>query len=185
MKQNKHTAAALAAVALAGVVVTGSLSAAAVGGSESDPLVTLSYLTQVYTPQMLAEVDKQVTANEQALTDKLNAAIDAYVQKMEAALGNATGSGTETGDSGAYTVLSFQAGQVLQPEVGCELLLRFGAGTLSADSSPGLLDTTAGTILENGGALTANHLYLTTVADRSITFSAAGKLLVRGSYTLR
>ena len=180
MKYSKQKAAILAGVVLAGVVITGGFSAAAAGGSEDDPLVTLSYLTQVVTPQLMDEVDKQVAANEQALLDELNAAIDTYEQQMQAALGQ--GGGSATGSS--FAVVTAQAGQVLTPGVGCELLLRTGGATVSAAESPALLDTTAGGSLESGGALVANHLYLTPGDGRSVTFTTDGSFLIRGSYTL-
>ena len=180
MKYSKQKAAILAGVVLAGVVITGGFSAAAAGGSEDDPLVTLSYLTQVVTPQLMDEVDKQVAANEQALLDELNAAIDTYEQQMQAALGQ--GGGSATGSS--FAVVTAQAGQVLTPGIGCELLLRTEGATVSAAESPALLDTTAGGSLESGGALTTNHLYLTPGDGRSVTFTTDGSFLIRGSYTL-
>ena len=54
-----------------------------------------------------------------------------------------------------------------------------------ASSTPGLVDESAATTLNNGGALVQNHLYLMTIENRGVKATAATtKLLVRGSYTI-
>ena len=54
-----------------------------------------------------------------------------------------------------------------------------------SDTSPGLVDMTAGTTLAGGGALTANHLYLATIEGRGVKASTAVTLLVRGTYSIQ
>ena len=64
-------------------------------------------------------------------------------------------------------------------------MLRVGTATCVSPSSPGLIDETAASTLNNGGALVTNHLYMVTIDTRSVTATAATtKLLVRGSYTI-
>ena len=53
-------------------------------------------------------------------------------------------------------------------------------------SSPGLIDSTGGTTLDNGAGLTKNHLYMMTISDRGVKATAATtKLLVRGTYEVK
>jgi hypothetical protein len=175
MKKSDRITGIFGAVVLTCVVLVGAYSALAAGGDQSDPLVTLSYLTQVVTPQLIETVDKQVSANEQALTDKIDAAIDGYVQQVEQALAQR---GT---DSTGYVSVSLSAGQTLSPSAGCEILLCSGGARLSAGT---LLDTTAGSGLSAGGSLAANHLYVASQGGGGVAASSASILLVRGGYTV-
>ena len=175
---------------LSGGLVTAALVGVAVAagqqGSQSDPLVTLSYLQQQALPQVLEDVDEKVAARQQELEDKLSAVADGYVQEVEAALSGSGGAGTggQTG-SAVYQVVELSAGQTLTGSAACELLLRSGTATCVSDSSPGLVDMTDGSTLANGGALKANHLYLATIEGRGVKASTAVTLMVRGTYSIR
>ena len=68
--------------------------------------------------------------------------------------------------------------------VGCEVLLRIGAVTVRADSAPALIDLSGGGTINTGASLTRNHLYMSTIPDRTLTASGDVKLLVRGSYSV-
>lgn len=178
MKKPDRITAVFGAIVLTAVVAVGAFSASAAGGDQSDPLVTLSYLTQVVTPKLMEKVDEQVAANEKTLTDKLNTAIDDYSKQMEQALGQGTG------ESASYVTVSLSAGQTLYPAAGSELLLRSGGAKVSAGTSPVLLDATAGSSLEIGGALKTNHLYVAPLDGVKLTASSAAVFLVRGAYTV-
>lgn len=133
-----------------------TFSAAAEAGSSGDPLVTLSYLNDTYLPKILSQVD--------------------------AKLGNQSGS---SGTADTFAVATLTKGQVLQGDIGCEVLLRVGTAACSAASSPGLIDETAGGTIENGAALVKNHLYMMTIEGRGVKATAATvKVMVRGSYTI-
>lgn len=143
---------------------------AATAGTASDPLITLSYLTDKFTPQVQTMVDEAVAANQSELEAALDAIVDSY---------------TGSGESDSFQVVTLSKGQTLTGDVGCELLLRVGTATCVADSTPGLIDTTTGGTLSNGGSLVTNHLYMVTISTRSITAtSATVKVLVRGPYTV-
>lgn len=150
----------------------------AAGGDESDPLVTLSYLTQTVTPNILKQVDEQAAKRQSELLAQLNTAIADYKMAVE-------GGGASGGTSASYSVVTLTSGQTLALGVGCEVMLRVGTATLAANTDPGLIDVSTGGTLNNGGALTANHLYMATIADRTVQATAATvKLLVRGEYTV-
>lgn len=178
MKKDRITAA-FAAIVLVCVMVVGAFSASAAGGDQQDPLITLSYLTQVVKPELLEKVDEQVAANEKALTEKIDAAIDNYSKEMEQAL---TQGGVE---SSAFKGVWLEAGQTLKPAAGSEILLRMGGAKVSAGTSPVLLDSTTGGSLEIGGAVQMNHLYVAPLEAAGITADASGALfLVRGTFTV-
>lgn len=151
-------------LAAAGLTAAGAMAAGG-AGSQSDPLVTLSYLTETFTGQMMEKVD--------ALIAQRNAQL-----AQEPAGGSAL-----PGDSAAYAAVTLAAGQTLFGDAGCEVLLRSGAAICAASSSPGLVDATAGSSLDGGAALQANHLYLMT-DSRAVTTASGATLLVRGGYLI-
>ena len=64
-------------------------------------------------------------------------------------------------------------------------LEKVGTASCVASSTPGLIDSTAGNTINNGAALTKNHLYMATIEGRSVKATAATvKVMVRGGYTI-
>ena len=90
---------------LSGGLVTAALVGVAVAagqqGSQSDPLVTLSYLQQQALPQVLEKVDEKVAARQSELEDKLSAVADGYAAEVEAALSGSAGAGSGSQTGGA------------------------------------------------------------------------------------
>lgn len=170
-----------AAGALVLTALMGMALAAGQQGSQSDPLVTLSYLTQKLTPEILAQVDGKVTEEGKALAGAFDQSIQDYAKKMEDKLSKAGGAAVP---DAAFTVVDVAAGQKLTAGIGCELMLRVGSAVCSAPSAPGLIDMTDGATLGNGGALVKNHLYMATVEGRGFTAQENVKVLVRGTYTI-
>ncbi|MPM73082.1 hypothetical protein SDC9_120058 [bioreactor metagenome] len=171
-----------AALLLSLVLSAGVFTVAAAQGSQSDPLVTLSYLTDVVTPSVLSKVDEQVAKERQTYLTALDGRITAYTAQMEQLLGGLSGSAGQ--NSAVFSVVELTAGQTLTGSVGCELMLRVGSAKCVSPASPGLVDATDGSVLENGKALTKNHLYMFTMEGRAISASDSIKLLVRGTYTV-
>ena len=162
MKKKRLLVIVFMLLALAGLTAVGTMAAGG-AGSQSDPLVTLSYLTDTFTDQVMEKVDKLIAERNTKLASELGGGV----------------SGTSSG----YTTVTLAAGQTLTGEAGCEVLLRTGVAVCTASSVPGLADTTTGSSINNGAALQQNHLYLMT--DSRGVFSAAGAtLLVRGGYTI-
>ena len=56
---------------------------------------------------------------------------------------------------------------------------------MKAAESPGLVDTTDASSLNNGSALKANHLYLVSIGGNGITATSAAKVIVRGDYSIK
>lgn len=177
-----HPGRKAAAAVLTLLAVSGAITVAATQGSQTDPLVTLSYLTDVFTPSVLTQVDTQTEQSRQDYVDKLDASVSGYSTQMEELLGGLSGS--EGQSSAAFSVVDLAQGQKLTGGVGCEVLLRVGTASCVSPGSPGLIDSTDGSTLENGKALVKNHLYLFTIEGRSISVSTDVKVLVRGTYTI-
>ena len=146
------------------LAMTGALAAEA--GSSGDPLVTLSYLNETFLGQIMTQVDQKIAARNTQLAQQY---------------GGAGGSSS----SASFTVVTLSKGQVLTGDIGCEVMLRVGTATCVSPSNPGLVDETSAGTLNNGGNLTANHLYMMTIEGRGVKAAAATtKLLVRGTYTI-
>lgn len=173
-KWNKKWSIRLGALLLAGSCLCASAALAA-GGDQSDPLVTLSYLTKTVTPDILAQVEEKAQLRQEALLEQFSAVLENQ--------SGSTGSGSS--GSASYVVVTLSSGQKLNLGVGCEVMLRVGSATVSAADSPALIDSTTGESVGSGTALTANHLYMATIEGRTLTASAGTvKLLVRGEYTI-
>lgn len=155
------------------ILIVGIWAVAATNyGSQSDPLITLSYITDVLTGQITNKVNAQIDTKVTALKTEL----ETRLTQLESANG--------TGDSAEFTVISLSSGQTLTGNIGTELMLRVGTAVCSAASSPGLIDSTSAEILENGGSMIKNHMYLITINGRGIKATADVMVLVRGQYTI-
>lgn len=175
-KMDKRLAIRLGALALTAALL-GTGAALASGGGQTDPLVTLSYLEQTAIPQIVSQVEEKTAAKQKELAQSFSDQIEAY--KREGS------SGGPAGGSASYTLLTLSRGQVLRPEVGCELLLRVGTASVQAGGSPALIDLSSGGTIENGASLTKNHLYMSTIEGRTVTATAdTVKILVRGGYSI-
>ena len=162
----KHTVLTkVLAGGLVTVTLLGVAFAAGQQGTQSDPLVTLSYLNDVFLGQIMTKVDQKITARNSQLLQQ---------------------SGGAGGMSGVeFAVVTLSKGQVLTGDIGCEVMLRVGTASCVSPSNPGLIDETTAASLNNGGALAANHLYMMTIEGRGVKAgSDTTKLLVRGSYTI-
>ena len=158
----------LAAFCLAGTcLAAGAVALAA--GDQSDPLVTLSYLTEKFLPDLEKSTQEKADAKSAELT-----------KQFEQRAGQ-----SGTGGSASYQVVTLSAGQRMNLGLGAEVMLRVGSATAGAAVNPALVDTTSGGNLNSGGALVQNHLYMATMTDHYITAGGSTvKVLVRGSYTL-
>jgi len=99
---------------------------------------------------------------------------------MEQLLKSGSAAGSDT-----YVLVTLSAGQTMALDVGCELMLRVGTATVNAATAPALIDVTTGGSINSGASLEKNHLYMATIADRTLTPTAdTVKLLVRGGYSV-
>ena len=168
MKKNRWFLRMLSLLMICGVLNVTVAMAVEVGSSD-DPLVTLSYLEEVFLKEVLNKVDKEIDQRNKDIVKELGGQV----------------TGAEGGSVSTFTVVTLTNGQVLTGDIGCEVMLRVGSAVCVAPSAPGLVNETDGTVLNNGSALVANHLYMMTIEGRGVQATAATtKVLVRGTYTV-
>ena len=187
MKKN-HWLARLAGLLLVSYsLLVVSVMAAGTAGSETDPLVTLSYLNETFMTQLMGKVDEKLAVRDKELTDRLTAQVRQDTQALTDKYGAAAGTNNSGGDfADTFTVVTLSSGQTLYGEIGCEVMLRVGTAVCVTSSSPGLIDETTGATIGNNAGLTQNHLCMMTVDGRGVRATAASvKLLVRGGYTIQ
>lgn len=162
MKKSIVIAAAVAALA----ITAGSVTVLATQGDKDDPLVTLSYLQKVVTPELEKKVDEAVKANSEELAKQLDIAITSYETRVDEKLAQAGAvfQSRELATGGSYTA-----------DAGRELLLVSGSATAVGT----LVDTTAGGTVSDGGRLTVGHLYVTASADAGMKATADVSMMVR------
>ena len=160
----------LAAALLLGFAALAA-GAASSAGTEDDPLVTLSYINDVFLPYVQDLFRKDLEEKETALQDAL--------EQRVSALEGTVGSG-----SGEYVVETLEAGQTLICQRGAELMLRIGRAAVTAEHTPGLVDTATTENLNDGEELIVNHMYMVTINGHGVRALETVKILVRGDYTI-
>lgn len=156
-----------AVLLLAGILTVGAVTVFAAQGDQDDPLVTLSYLQQVMTPKLEAQVDEAVKANAQELQKQLEIAVTSYENRVDEQLAAA--------GSAVFQSQELSRGKELTPGAGRELLVV--SGSLTAVGK--LVDTTAGTEVAAGNSLTAGHLYVTVDASSGCKATGAATVMSR------
>jgi hypothetical protein len=145
---------------------------AAVSGADEDPVVSLSYVEQVYRPQLMAEFESLADETLQGVyADQLLSLCDQ--------LGQARLETLQADTSLHNTAASFRvkAGDVLTLRPGTAIVLSAGAAAGST-----LSDVTVGTA--HSGALTQNHRYLARQETTVTITSATAVVQLSGSYRL-
>ena len=135
-------------------------------GSESDPLVTRSYVNGRIAEAISggAAVDQQAIVN--------------------AVLAQMGGAGGEGGGAAAFQPVFASAGTVIIGHEGTEIILRSGSARVRAQGQDGLADITAGAELLNGADVSPNHMMLVSRHDgRGVTVQNDAWLLIKGGYT--
>jgi hypothetical protein len=175
--KKKIVVGAVVTMAVLLVFGAGMLAAASVG-TQDDPFITLSYLTDIFKPQVM----RDATAAEQEMTKRFDEQISAFEAQMKAGQGGQTA----PTDKDKFTVVTLSRNQVLVCPVGTEIMLRIGTATANGSSAPALVNYTTGATLSNGAALTVNNMYLVTIEGNGVKATAATvRVVVRGNYTIR
>ena len=167
----------MAAIVIVALFTFGIAAAATGGyGSSSDPLITLSYITDIFMPEMNKSIDDAVEAK----TTELSADLDTTIAELEAKYNEASLASAAS----TYTVISMSSGERLVGLKGCEIMLRVGNAFCVATASPGLIDTSSTGVLEDGAYLEKNHMYMVTIDGRGIEADGDIMIIVRGDYTI-
>ncbi len=152
--------------------------------SSEDPLVSLSYLRNIFKQEMLDslknEIDAIVDERVQAITDGTESepddAEDPYEYEEPA----------ETASTG-FEVLELHAGQQLYALDACEIMLRSGSAVcIAPDPTQGIADYTTAVEIYNAESLTKNHMCLIPRGDGRglLVLSEVSYIMVRGEYNV-
>ncbi len=169
------------AMALAVVMTLGITVFAASYDSSEDPLISLSYLKNIFKPELekqynekIASLESKIASLEQKLSEETSKAptTDNSSEKAEA--------------SAAFEVIELTTGDQLYAVSACEIMLRSGqAVCIAPDPTQGLAAFTGAEIL-NGQALTKNIMHLIPRGDgRGIMANSESVyIMVRGEYRI-
>lgn len=165
------------AIIIAALFAFGLVAAATGGyGSSSDPLITLSYITDIFMPEVDTAINNAVEGKTQEISTELDDTIVELENKYnEASIASA---------ASTYEVITLNSGKKLVGEKGCEIMLRVGSAYCSAAASPGLIDTSTAGVIEDGEYLEKNHMYMVTIEGRGIVADGEIYIIVRGDYTI-
>lgn len=158
----------IAIILSAVLVVAGAVAVfAAEPGSEGDPVVTLSYITDKVIPEIYAYIDSKL-ANISSKADTSNT------------------SGAVVSSDGVFTVAEVPAGNRVICNAGTEIILRAGSANVIATQKGGLADTTAGFDLPNGMGMPTNHLLIVPFDDgRGMETVTDCIFMIKGNYTVK
>ena len=196
---NKKWTIWLTCALVAVLMVAGLGVIAAEYGSQSDPLVTLSYIEQVLLPQAKKDVDQQVEDSMEDFEDLLNAKnkdIQKYIDKKlrsfasgdvdEALVEEIAALILEEGEPSSvsnapWAVITVPAGATVVCEPGVQAVLRSG----KASSTAVLVDLSNGEDLTAGKALALNHMYVTDASGEGFFTAQGCTVLISGGYTVQ
>ncbi len=194
---NKKWMIWMTCVMVAVLMVAGLGVIAAEYGSQSDPLITLSYIEEVLLPDTKEEVDEQIQEALKDYEDLLGDQtkdVEKYIDKKlrsfaagdvdDALIAEIATAIVQQMDASVpanapWAVVDVPAGYTVACEAGVQVILR--SGQASCDGA--LVDLSDGETLTSGN-LTANHLYTADAQSRTLT-SQGCTLLIAGSYTVR
>lgn len=152
-------------------------AAMAVGGDAGDPLISLAYLQNIFTPTADSAADAQLDSGDQTLRNEAQERLDSMTTAVLAAAGQNFADVAEEVTLNQGDVLSGANGLLAVPLAG-EITLSITTGTV--------IDATTGQEVPTGTALTLHHRYI--VAENSAAvFSAASPTAIlsyQGSYAL-
>ncbi len=172
----------LAAILLAGLVVTGGIAAFASGGSAADPLISQSYITGTYIPSTVKAASDRIDAATAKTYDAAQARLKAQAELYLVRAGVSSGAGAY---ADSFREGRYKRGDVITVDAGSGLMLLAGSATLSYQSGAAL-DVTAGTAVPSGTAMTAQRRYLAaenTLVLATVTSDTA-VLAFQGYYSL-
>lgn len=168
---------------LLGVLCTatiGSVSIAALGeaGSETDPIVTKSYVEK-----RIAELEKKLTDANKLQADANKLLIEQQMATVQGQLETLIKAGG--GSSSEFKLLQVKNGDVITMGEGSQFILRAGLAKAIAGAGGGLSDLTDGKDLGTDKDITSNHLLLIPKEDgRGVKILYDSWVMIKGSYQI-
>lgn len=192
MKKSKLIAALIAlllAVASLSLVVFGS---DVIYDSENDPLISLSYLTGIFMPEIeskLAPLTSEVSGVSQTV-EKLTEDLESATKKIEELTSRCdqlSAAMSASNTPSEYAVVYMLKGQRIKANNPCELILRSGSAVVVSEIENGLNDTSDGTELLGGVSVPLYHgMLIPRGGDgRGIEITSENAyVMVRGDYEI-
>ncbi len=153
-------------------------------GSESDPLVSKSYVDGLFN-QIMNLIQNQggaaggglTTAQKNQLVTEVQ---DELMKRLEPVI--SSGSGGQS----TYTPVFASAGQVVIGDEGCEIILRSGKAVGYVPVENGIVNATDGSEVFDGNTIKENNLLIIPRSDgRGVLAVSDSWFIVKGSYTIR
>jgi len=163
MRQKIYTT--LGVIAIVALISGASILATANPETQSDPLITRSYLTNIFRPLITADINAARTALDQKFTSQINS--------VTALLNN----NTSPPQSSVFVTKVLKANETLAYKAGSEIMLRSGAAQAG---TRGLVNYTNATETALNGSLILNNMYLAS-QDGVIKATAGSTILIRGA----
>ena len=153
---------------IAAVLLLGAGVAYGIGGSQSDPLISLEYLKETFQPALLQQIDSKVETSVSASYQKM-------VEKV-------TQGSSESGVG--LTMKTQHRNDTVTLHQGSVILLTAGSATASVSHGE-LVDVTTGTA-SSQGMLIPGHRYLVGEGATAVVtmFSDTAKLAVEGNSSI-
>ncbi len=187
--------------AVCAIVVSSAVTVYAAYDSSKDPVVSLSYLTEVFKPsvksdlksELSGDVKNQVASAKNDLSGEIsqmkNSISDELYSKLSDDYAATIAALQRQVDalSNVYAEVAMQKNARLTADAASEIVVLSGSVTVRcSDPDSGIIDCTDGVILYDGQSVPANHKLLVPQNGdgRGVTASTAATLLVRGGYTL-
>lgn len=187
--------------AVAAILVGSAVTVYAAYDSTADPIVSLSYLSEIFKPAVKSElkselsssIKTEIAAAKNELSSDLSDMKDELSDELYSKLSDdyaATLSAMQKqidALSNEYSEVALTKNRRLIADAACEVVLLSGSATVrSADPESGIIDCTDGVILYDGEAVPQNHkLLVPKNGDGRGVFAVSDTtLLVRGGYTL-
>jgi len=201
----------ITALVLAVTAALGITAAAAYDSSE-DPLITWSYLRDIFKPEILDIIDERF-AEYEVLLENLEKAeeTEAPEEPIETEAPDETEAPEESEEpaetepekipaetvpeynepaptiSMTYEVIELKDGDAIYAISACDIMLRAGSAfCIAPDERQGIADYTSGEEIYNGMPLTKNHMCLIPRGDGRGVLAASESvfIMVRGDYTI-
>lgn len=169
--KRSHTAALCAGALLV------SMACGAYALTKEDSLISLSYLTDVFSPSVAQQGKEQVKETlGKTYSSAKDTLDDVHGELMH----------TATGSNGAYSPdlrpRDWNAGDIVAMETGTGIMMYHGAARVNHDGA--FIDVTDGVELASGSELVSGHRYLVgedTIAD-VVVLSGLARMGVQGNY---
>lgn len=143
------------------------------GGSQSDPVISKSYLEGALALELKAAAQEEISGRLESVYG------DSFFKlAQEAAKYNYNLAASDTSGKSASGIVRLKAGDVIDLEAGTSVILDSGAAAISGGAS----DVTSGAAAS--GSMTASARYMATESASVTVSSATCQLQITGGYTL-